>query len=153
MMVERLQEYRTANKALPKRIIIYRDGVSEASSFGHSKLNNLLTRDDRVNTRPYSKRSSARKLSRLLRRLGESRSMNQRLPLSSVESDTTADFTRQQPTKNQTMATPFQGRSRTEVFHLPSCSTSTSKRTPASKGRFDRPTTSSSTTRTSSMPT
>lgn len=29
MMVERLQEYRTANKALPKRIIIYRDGVSE----------------------------------------------------------------------------------------------------------------------------
>ena len=59
MMVERLQEYRTANKALPKRIIIYRDGVSEASSFEHSKLISLLTRDDRVNTRVYSKRSFA----------------------------------------------------------------------------------------------
>ena len=153
MMVERLQEYQKANKALPKRVIIYRDGVSEASSFEHSRLTNLLTRGDRVNTRAYSKWSSARKLSRLLRRLGEALSMNQRLPSSSAESDTTADFTQQPPIKNQTTVTHFQGRSRTEVSHPPSCSTSTSKRTPASKGRFARLTTSSSMTRTSSMPT
>ena len=153
MMVERLQEYRKTNKALPKRVIIYRDGVSEASGFERLKLINLLTRGDRVNTRVYSKRSSAKKLSRLLGRLGEARSMNQRLLLSSAESDITADFTQQQQTKNQTTVTLFQGRSRTEVSHLPSCSTSTFKRTPASKGRFARLTTSSSMTRTSSMPT
>lgn len=152
-MVERLQEYKTANKILPKRIIIYRDGVSEASSFKYSNLINLLTRGDRVNTSSYSKRSSRRKFSRLLRKLEEARSMNQRLPLSSAESDTTADFTRQQPNKNQTTATLFQGQSRTEVSHPPSCLTSTSKHTPASKGKFDRPTMSSSTTRTSSTPT
>jgi len=29
MMVERLQAYKAASKALPKRVIIYRDGVSE----------------------------------------------------------------------------------------------------------------------------
>ena len=31
MMVERLQAYKAANKDLPKRVIIYRDGVSEVS--------------------------------------------------------------------------------------------------------------------------
>ena len=30
-MVERLQAYKAASKVLPKRVIIYRDGVSEVS--------------------------------------------------------------------------------------------------------------------------
>jgi eukaryotic translation initiation factor 2C len=30
MIVERLQLYKTRNKALPQRIILYRDGVSES---------------------------------------------------------------------------------------------------------------------------
>ena len=33
MMIERLQAYKATSKALPKRVIIYRDGVSEVCSF------------------------------------------------------------------------------------------------------------------------
>ena len=33
MMVERLTLYKTKNKNLPRRILVYRDGVSEVSHY------------------------------------------------------------------------------------------------------------------------
>lgn len=144
MMVERLEAYKAANKAkaLPKRVIVYRDGVSEVCGFEHSRLINLFTRGDRVSTGMYSKRNSIRKSRSHSGRSGGPRSMNQKSLSSFVESDITADSTQRRPSKNQTMETPFLARSKTEVSRPRSCSTSTSKHILAFKGMFGQPTTS-----------
>ena len=54
MMVERLLAYEAASKALPKRIIIYRDGVDEVRSFELSRLGVVFRRNYRSNTITYS---------------------------------------------------------------------------------------------------
>lgn len=50
MMVERLLAYKAASKALPKRVIVYRDGVSEVRSFESSSLTDPLRQIHRDNT-------------------------------------------------------------------------------------------------------
>lgn len=40
MMIERLQAYKAASKALPKRVIVYRDGVSEVRNLVSLRLAN-----------------------------------------------------------------------------------------------------------------
>ena len=51
MMVERLQAYKAASKTLPKRVIVYRDGVSEVRDLESSRLTNVLRQNPRDNTR------------------------------------------------------------------------------------------------------
>lgn len=51
MMVERLQAFKAASKVLPKRVIVYRDGVSEVGNLVSLKLANALTQDPRDNMR------------------------------------------------------------------------------------------------------
>ena len=59
MMVERLLAYKATSKALPKRIIIYRDGVSEVRAFELSRLGTVFRQNHRDNTMiTYSKKSS-----------------------------------------------------------------------------------------------
>lgn len=151
MMVERLQAYKATNKALPKRVIIYRDGVSEVSTFEHSRSSDLFMRGDRDNTTTYSTRSSVR-TSSSLSGWRAARVISQRSPLSSVGSDITADSTPRRPTKNRTTVTHFPARSKTEVSRPRSYSTSIFKHIPVFKGMFDQPTTSSFTTRITSAP-
>ena len=155
MMVERLQAYKAASKdkAFPKRVIVYRDGVSEVCNFGYSRLINLFIRGNRVSTRKSSKRSSIRKSRSLSGRSEGARPMTQKSPSSFVESDTIADSTHRRLSKNQITETPFPAQSKTEASRPRSCLTSTSKRIPAFKGTLGLPTTSSSTTRITSMPT
>ena len=61
MMVERLLAYEAASKVLPKRIIIYRNGVDEVRSFALSRLGVVFRRNRRDYTIMYSKKSSARR--------------------------------------------------------------------------------------------
>ena len=58
MMVERLQAYKVASKTLPKRVIVYRDGVSEVRVLDPSRLTNVLRQNRRGNMRMCSKKSS-----------------------------------------------------------------------------------------------
>ena len=99
----------------------------------------------------YSKTSFSRECCRLLRKWREG--IDQRLPSSSAGNDTTVDSTRRRPTRNRTMETLSLVQSKTEASRPRSYSTSTCKPILASKGRFDQPTTSSSTTRTTSTST
>lgn len=61
MMVERLQAYKAASKNLPKRVIVYRDGVSEVRVLGPLRLTDVLRQNRRGNTRKCSKKSSLSK--------------------------------------------------------------------------------------------
>jgi len=61
MMIERLQAYKAASKALPNRVIIYRDGVSEVGFPKSWRLSRLLRQNHRDNTTMYSETSFVRK--------------------------------------------------------------------------------------------
>jgi len=66
MLVERLLVYEKKNRALPARIIVYRDGVSEVSSPVVLSNSELPDKDYRANSTRCSKMSFRRflKLSR-----------------------------------------------------------------------------------------
>jgi len=57
MLVERLLFYEKKNRALPARIIVYRDGVSEVSSSIFISNPELSDKDCRVNSTLCSKKS------------------------------------------------------------------------------------------------
>jgi len=151
MMVERLQAYKAASRTLPKRVIIYRDGVGEVGFLKSSRLPKLLRENHRDNITTYSRMSFIRKCWSRSRRWRTS--IGRRSPLSSAGSDITADSTRHQLNKNRTTVTPFLVQSKTEASRLRSCSTSTCRHILVSKERSDRPITLSSTTKTVLMPT
>ena len=143
MMIERLQAYKTTSKtkALPKRVIVYRDGVSEVCGFEHPRLIDIFIRRDRVSTMMYSKWSSTRKSRSLSGRSGGTRTMSQKSPSSFAESDITADSTPRRLSKYRPTETLFLAQSKTEASHPRSCLTSTSKHTSAFKDTFGQLTT------------
>jgi hypothetical protein len=62
MLVERLLVYEKKNRALPARIIVYRDGVSEVSSSIFISNPELSDKNCRVNSIPCSRKSFLKSL-------------------------------------------------------------------------------------------